>query len=35
MEGIKEKGPELPVNKDIMLSNTLLINRSEIFIYYK
>ena len=34
-EGIKKKGPELPVNKNITLINTPLINRNKIFIYYK
>ena len=34
IEGIKEKGPELPVNEDITLNNILFINYSEIFTYY-
>ena len=34
-ENIKEKGPELLVNKNIILNNTPPINYNEIFIYYK
>ena len=34
MESIKKKGLELPVNKNIILNNTLPINYNEIFIYY-
>ena len=34
-ENIKEKGLELLINKDIILINTPLTNRSERFIYYK
>ena len=32
-EGIKEKGPELPVNKNIILNNIPPINYNQIFIY--
>ena len=34
IEGIKKKGPELPINENIILNNIPLINYSEIFIYY-
>ena len=35
IEGIKEKGLKLLINKNIILNNILPINRSKIFIYYK
>ena len=35
IENIKEKGPELLINKDITLSDTPFINYNEIFIYYR
>ena len=35
IESIKEKGPELLINKNIILNNTLFINYNKIFIYYK
>ena len=34
-EGTKEKGLELLINKNIILSDTLPINYNKIFIYYK
>ena len=33
IKNIKEKGPELPVNKNIILINTPPTSRNEIFIY--